>query len=342
MGGPDTIGKHSHNAIPNMPTLGVNERALAFAMLHDRNNSIVQYSVDTADGQRIVPSLSDNEWPALVNKFKSNPKEAIATARLNVFSIQQDTRLSEADRTARIERYVRAFLDLQVKLDIAAFPNIDKPQSGVPEYIPHGLIDMGSDLTQDPARRSREMLHVDKRRMFAQTAKNILKYFQTPNTDSSSDAAKLSVVKNVAALVYTAMPYDKAEAATYHTSKRVVGVHEAFNERLAQCRHHALYTQVMLQALGITSRLFKCDVDFGRGRFESHGANLVRINNKWYILDATNPDVKDGIGEIFMIPMNESDVDPTSLKGKEWVAKKKDGSTVKYRSRNDMYYTIRH
>ena len=342
MGSPETIGKHSRNAIPNIPTLSVNERALAFAMLRNESNSIIQYQVDASDGRRVVPSLSDDSWPTLVNKFKSDPKDAIATARLNIFSIQQDTQLSEPDRTARIERYVRAFLDLQIKLDIAAFPNVDVPQGGVPAYIPHDLIDMGSDRGQDPKRRSREMLHVDKRRMFAQTIKNIIKYFGTPNENSSSDASKLDVVKNVAALVYNAMPYDNASAATYTASKGVVGVHEAFNERLALCRHHALYTQVMLQSLGITSRLFKCELDAGKGVFESHAANLVRINSKWHILDSTNPDNTAGIGEIFILPLNVADADAATLNGKEWSHVRNNGHTWKYRHRNDMYWTIQH
>lgn len=342
MSPPETFGTRSHNATPNMPTLSVNERALAFAMFNNRNNSITQYSVDPTDGNRVVQSIADNDWSALVSKFKSDPKDAIATARLNILSIQQDTKLPEPDRIARIERYVRAFLDLQVKLDIAAFPNVAVPQSGVPAYVPHGLIDMGSSNSQDPNRRAREMLHVDKRRMFAQTIQNIVKYFSTPNDASSSDAAKLSVIKNVAALVYNSMPYDAASAATYTTTKGVVGVHEAFNERLALCRHHALYTQVMLQALGITSRLFKCDAEIGRGVFEPHAANLARVNGVWYILDATNPDSKEGIGEIFMIPMNVANADPATLNGKEWSSVRNDGRTWRYRPRNDMYYTIQH
>lgn len=342
MSSSETIGARSHNTIPNMPTLGVNESALAFAMLKNRDNSIIQYSVDPTDGKRILPSLSDTDWPALVSKFASDPKGAIATARLNIFSIQQDTQLSEPDRKARIERYVRALLDLQVKLDIAAFPNVDTPRSGVPEYIPHGLIDMGSDQTQDPSRRAREMLHVDKQRMFAQTMQNFLKYFSSPLENSSNDTAKLAAVKGVATTVYNAMPYDKAESGTYTASKDVVGVHEVFNERLALCRHHALYTQVMLQALGITSRLLKCDFDTGKGVFESHAANLVRVNSKWYILDATNPDSKDGVGEIFMIPLNETDVSLATLSGKEWSSQRNDGRTWRYRPRNNMHYTIRH
>lgn len=342
MSTPETIGKRTTDAIPNTPMLNVNERALAFAILNERDNSITQYAVDPADGNRVVQSLSDSDWPALVNKFRSDPKDAIATARLNIFSIQQDTKLPEPDRTARIERYVRAFLDLQTKLDIAAFPNFDTPQRGVPVYIPHGLIDMGSDPSQDPKLRSREMLRVDKPRVFAQTTMNFVRYFSTPNEDSSGDAAKLTAIKGVAALVYNAMPYDASSAAAYAAAKEVVGVHEAFTERLALCRHHALYTQVMLQALGITSRVFKCDVDTGKGTFEPHAANLVRINGKWHILDATNPDSKQGVGEIFMIPMNETSVDPGALNGRVWSSQRNDGRTWKYRSRDDMYYTIRH
>jgi hypothetical protein len=342
MPGPDkTIGVPTGESTPKMPTMSVNEKALAFAMLHNRPDSIVRYTVDSKDGNRILEAITDTDWPRLVRLFKSDPKDAIATARLNIFSIRKDLRFPENERKSRIERYVRAFLDLQIKLDIAAFPNSETPQLGVPEYIPHGMIDMGSDNTIDPARREREMLHVDKREMFVQTRQAFIDYFNSDIEDSSTDQAKLATIKGIAITIFKKMPYDLKEAATFNTARKVVGMHDVFNEKLAVCRHHALYTQVMLQACGITSRLFKCDVDF-EAPMGAHAANLVRVNGKWYVLDTTNPDRKGNVGEVFMFPLTETEMTFKTMAGKEWSTVRNNGVVFKYRPRDNMYSIIRH
>lgn len=162
--------------------------------------------------------------------------------------------------------------------------------------------------------------------------------------DSGSTEAKLAIIKAIASSVYSTMQYDYEEKGVAHVNAgRVIGLHETFEDKLAECRHHALYTQVLLQACGITSRLLKCDVDFGNGQLGAHAANIVRVNSKWYLLDATNPDSKDGVGEVFLIPLPERDIDPNSSNAMEWtVPRKKDGKSWKYRSRNNMYSMIRH
>src|ERR1700733_16031842 len=82
------------------PPLSVNENALAFAMLNNVDDSISQYSM-ASDGTHIVQALQGNDWQELVQKFKNEPKDAIAVARKNVFSISLDQRLSKEERAAR-------------------------------------------------------------------------------------------------------------------------------------------------------------------------------------------------------------------------------------------------
>ena len=152
---------------PEAPALSVNEAALAHAILYGKAGSVIDYTID-AGGNRRIQGLRAGEWPALTERFRQDPKDAIGTARLNLFAISKDPNLPENERAARIERYVRAYLDLQIKLDTAAFPDVDQPQRGVPAYIPEGLIDMGSDSRTDPAVRGREMLRVNKKEIFRQ------------------------------------------------------------------------------------------------------------------------------------------------------------------------------
>ena len=121
------------------PTLNVNERALGYAMQHHVADSITNYAMD-ADGTRRLQGLDRDDWTSLVQQFKRDPKEAIATARLNLFSISKDPKLSADERTVRIQRYVRAYLELQVKLDVAAFPD---------NGIPRGSQDLFDDIPRE-------------------------------------------------------------------------------------------------------------------------------------------------------------------------------------------------
>ena len=325
-----------------IPATSVNEKVLAYAMLNDLQDNVVRY-VAGPNGTRVLPTLADSDWNSLVQKFKRDPKDTIAIARKNIFAIPNDAQLAEHERQGRLRRYVKAYLDLQIKLDVAAFPNTNVPQHGVPAYIPDGLVDMGGDSTINPFYRDREKLRVDKAKVFKQVSEHFVKLFSSDVGDSSSTEAKTAIVKGLAKFIYNNMPYDRQNAKSYKKKKRTVGINEILEDKLAVCRHHALYTQVILQACGITSKLLKCDVDFGNGSSGSHAVNVVRINNRWFILDATNPDSSNGVGEVFLASLTDSDIDPNSPTPKEWVVKRKQGDEKwKYRSRNNMFYYIQH
>ena len=47
-------------------------------------------------------------------------------------------------------------------------PNPGQVKKGVPDYIPDGLSDMGSDDEVNPAARSREKIRIDKQKIFEQ------------------------------------------------------------------------------------------------------------------------------------------------------------------------------
>jgi hypothetical protein len=326
----------------NVFPLTVNENALAHAMLNGIGDGIIRYTLD-ARGMRIVQTISDAEWPVLVKKFSADPKTLLGVARQNIFAISKDPQLNQAEKSQRIRRYVRAYLDLQIKLDVQAFENVDTPKQGVPEYVPHGLIDMGSD-DRLQRRTGREMLFVDKSKIFQQSFDQLVEFFSTPVEDATSTETKTKMTKRVAAFVYNSMQYDyDRKGPAGRNAGSLVGVHEAQESKLAQCRHHALYAQVLLQACGITSRLLKCDVGFPGKAPEAHGANVVRINGEWFILDTTNPDHDGKQPEVFMAPLPDTHIDPNSSTGKVWTVQRKyKGETWTYKSRNNMYYRIRH
>ena len=79
------------------------------------------------------------------------------------------------------------------------------------------------------------------------------------------------------------------------------------------------------------------DVDFNEGKLSAHGANVVRVNGSWYLLDTTNPDINEGVGEIYMVPVGERDIDPN--KQYDWqVPRNNQAETWRYRSRSNMYH----
>jgi transglutaminase-like putative cysteine protease len=134
------------------------------------------------------------------------------------------------------------------------------------------------------------------------------------------------------------MPYDYQKINPYPNLGKSVLITEPFDRKLAVCRHHALYTQVLLQSFGITSRLLKCNLGVGQEKGEPHACNLVRVNGKWSILDATNPEVNKGVGEVFLTPIPGTDID-TNKYNYTWQVQCKKGQDIRtYQSRHNMFY----
>ncbi len=104
-----------------------------------------------------------------------------------------------------------------------------------------------------------------------------------------------------------------------------------------------MYSQVLLQAFGLTTRLLKCDVDLA-GTKGRHVANLVRVNGEWFIVDSTNPDVDSGdINTMFLKPIGHGDID-TTRKNYTWKVPHGDPINVltfTYTSHNEMYSRIK-
>jgi hypothetical protein len=123
------------------------------------------------------------------------------------------------------------------------------------------------------------------------------------------------------------MPYDRVNFGNEMGSNSVMLQYfvEPEDGPKAVCRHQALYTQVLLQAFGMTSRLLKCYLGGG-----AHAANLVRINYQWHILDTTN-DIFEPI-EDEEIDLNNNDY--------TWCVES-DGAIFEYISRKDMYFRIK-
>lgn len=327
---------------PNYPELSLQEKVLAEGMLTEQKSNSINYQLDS-DGSKIVSAMAENKMRYLVAKFKHDPKETLAYGRLNLLSIEADKRVQDKnDRDSRVKRYLSAFLDLQIKLDKFAHPPDDVVHNFVPTYIPDNLTDMGSDRNVDPRNRSdREKIRINKSEIFRK-AKPLFEQIYTEDLDGKDLREwKESVVKKVAMFVHDSMPYNTEHRPHSSVYGRSIGIVEIIDSRLAVCRHHALMTQVLLQSFGLTSRLLKCDVAFDADRYLSaHAANLVRIDNQWYLLDTTNPDVKDGKKDVFLRKITEKDIDLNTKKYYWEFIRNKDGKKYRYQSRDNMYFKV--
>lgn len=334
------LKENYHPEIINQePDLSLQESVIALGMLNGDKTNTTRYNMDSS-GLKKVNSIEARDVQGLIEKFRKDPKTILAIGRENIFAINQDTNLSEYERNDRLKRYIKAFLTLQIKLDRLAFPpNPGNIIKGIPNYIPDGLSDMGSDDRTDPLVRDREKIRIDKSKIYEQANELFEKVFSASTKDMSSTSIKKFIVKWVNYFVYTNMPYDWKNFGPTD-SKKSLTLDSIFDEKLAVCRHQALYTQVLLQAFGLTSRLMKCNVDFDDGDgSEAHVANLVRIDSKWYLLDVTNPIVNNGEAKMFIKPIQESQIDLNN-NTYSWIFNSDSGKKRNYRSRNNMYYRI--
>lgn len=321
--------------------LTVQERILGNGMLY-RTNATTAYTI-SRDGSRVNPNaINANEFSALVQTFRANPAFHLAHARENLRAIMHDKKLKPEERVDRVKRYVDAYLELQVKLDRAAFPPDERVHAGVPSYIPDGLSDMGSDQTVDPRQRSREKIRVDKAKIFEKAKPLFYEIFSAQfDNKVSSEQWKEYVAKRIGHYVYTSMPYNYQQRAHPRQGDRSIRLDEVEEERLAVCRHHALVTQVLNQSFGITSLLMKSDVTFGAMPAGPHANNLVRIEGKWHLMDSTAPEIKrDGKGEIFLKRISEKDID-LNARPYRWRFQEEGGRAREYTSRSNMYFRVR-
>lgn len=327
------------------PVLSTQEQVLAHALLKDDKTATVSY-LENERGQRMTLKFLPENWQALITKFKTNPKETLAMGRYNLYAILQDPKVfSRDERNERLGRYLEAFNGLQVKIDRSAYPpNPDTIQEGVPPYVMDGLSDLGQDKDPDPNNRSREKIRVDKERILKEAATMttaIYKHLADNKIDQQSDEGKGYILEQVLRYVHDLMPYDHDGKITRQIKGGSILLHDVIKERMAVCRHHALVTQVLLQSFGLTSRLLKCM--YGAYIPEPHAANLVRINNVWHLVDATNPNSdENGRTTPFIEPLSEKTID-TNTHNYVWTPEatmygKK--QTRSYQSRHNMYYRI--
>ncbi|MBI2103830.1 transglutaminase domain-containing protein, partial [Candidatus Woesebacteria bacterium] len=207
-----------------------------------------------------------------VDEYKRDPiRYAADNARFleEAFSTQA---ITEERRNKLLDKY----LSLIIKYDRQAWKPFDEPKNGYPEYLSDGFSNLGSDVEVDSKKRwGREKLNVDKAEIFSQSRDFLRKTI----ADALDDLEK---VKAVASYVYNNIRYGDPFALIPEGQSIVISKY--LDEGLGVCRHQAMYTQVLLQTLGVRSMLFPNKLNGGK-----HLSNLVLIGDTWFLLDVTSP-----------------------------------------------------
>lgn len=282
------MARHALKQRPPHETLTLQESALASSMLHKIGDATVRFAIHNGIRVHNTERLDEDAYSRLVAEFSQDPKDSLAFARESLLAISKDDRLTEGQKSARLDRYLDAYTDLTVKLDHDAFPPSDGVRVGVPDYIPDGFVDMGSDSSTEVSARGREMVKVDKAAIFDRYKPLLKDIFSHDYEGHSSDEKKQQMISKLYWGVYGEINYNKGRA------DQMKGIVNLGDISEGVCRHIALTFQVLAQATGLTSRLLKCDTaiedESGRVQGGRHAANMVRVNYKWYIVDPTNPD----------------------------------------------------
>lgn len=275
-------------------SLSVQERTLAYAMLHRIGDATLRFTMGGVSGDEAQElSFAGGDYTSLRQAFAADPKEALAWARESLFAISADKRLSEPTRSRRLSHYLEAYSNLTLRLDHAVFPESPTPHRGIPGYIPDGLVDLGKYSTVREAQTEREQVWVDKRAILEKYRPVLTKIFSQDYSRATSTQKKLYMANELAKAVYFEMP--AAEAG--RTGNAFLGTGRVRLSELSEgvCRHQSLVFQVLGQAVGLTIRQARGDMQYvdqetGRKIQMRHATNIMRVNGQWYIYDVSNPD----------------------------------------------------
>ena len=314
--------------------LSLQQKVLWYWAVYKDDTAVVSYSKDITGTKRLSKVLKQEDEMRLLNDFYKDPKEVLAYCRTALQRIAKDENLWVMERFERSERYIGQYLDLIIKLDAEAFAHDpQKIYKWIPDYIPDGFVDMWADKVLDTDRRhGREKIIINKKQIFYEEKELLYKILSSPSMTKKDMISNIFYV--VANKEYN---YDVANNILWGQS---IQMHDIIKKQLLICRHKALLFQILAQTCWLTSRLLKCDVVYPNGWW-SHVANLIRLDYKRYLLDATAwTRIINGKKMYYIVPIPEQEIDLNKNTYKREI-KNDNGIMHEYISRNNAYYQVR-
>jgi len=316
--------------------LSLQQKVLWYWALYNDDTSGISYQKDAAGTKSLSKTLRTKEEEIqLLKKFYDDPKTVLAYCRSTLKRIASDTKLSDTEKKERSERYIGQYLDFIIQLDKEAFVHDPKKiYDWIPDYIPDGFVDMWSDYRLDTNfRNNREKIIVRKNDIFWKERELLYKILSSPSM------SKKDMISHIFYEV-SKKEYNHNVAKNWLWWKSI-NLDKIIDDDLLVCRHKALLFQILAQACWFTSRLLKCDVFFPPNTKGPHAANLIRLDNKRYLLDATIWTITTNENKkkycIVPIPQNEIDLNTHKYDREIETNNKK----LEYTSRNNLFYQIR-
>jgi len=286
----------------------------------------------TADINKIETTLSPDNLEKITHEFKENPEKIIKILIENLRAIATNNNYSKQTQKQELNLYYDAWVDLLIRFDDKVFPKTNplKVYSGVPDYIHEGLVDMGFNPNLDK-RNSREKIYVEKENIL-RGSKNLLIHTLKEGLNEKQ------TIRLIAEAIYEKMPLDYIKRGNNFGDKTIKLLEDVIQSSTpkAVCRHHSLTAQVLIQSTGLISRLLKCSVHENGNLLGYHSANLVNVQNEWYLLDITMPTKINGRKK-FAFKVPDKNID-TNKNNYSWTNPE---TRIEYRSKNDMFYRIK-
>lgn len=250
--------------------LSVQQRALAYAALWGDTHAPNKY-VKKNGVKALERVIKEEHLAHLVEAHKIAPYEILKKVADTI------TNLERTDK-GRVNRYLNAAYQLQVFLDMQAYPQREI-REGKQFYIPHNFIDLETSKETNPSLREQDQLLLNKNYFHK-------KYHDTITHILSKERSQLEQALHVAVHVYN-NPTSKESP----TGKIKAVINEIGQASNPASRSHALITQAALQTLGIKSILYKNEFQNNTST-SSHTANIIKVDNTLHLLDVSNPDVR--------------------------------------------------
>lgn len=257
------------------------QRVLANSMLHHLGaRATLDYIHMPGQRYPMHAQFDEKDFVHLRDRFTRQPQQTLASARESLIAINTDNRLSENQRSRRLDRYMEAYCNLVLTLDHTVFPDTlpGRRNQGSLHYIPDGYIDMG----RSPG--AREQISVDKAKIFEKHYHELKELLSNDYSSMDAAAQESLLADSLSYLVTNKMRYNEKSV---QRMKGIVPLH-SMNEGV--CRHQALEFQVLAQAIGLQSRIIKCHAKFDDGDPGSHAINVVQTGDRWQLYDISVPE----------------------------------------------------
>lgn len=248
-------------------------RAVALVDEDYLNNS---FYLDPKTGKRIAHELDEEELSRFLAAWAVAPLECVRIMNRAIGKLPSSS--------SRMDRYVRAAVDLEVLMDQQSWIGDEKVYQGIPDYLMHGYTDMGTKASPTE-RRGREKIKVDKVRMASRLAECKRRGIA---------AGEDQDVKPLLAWYYNSVRSDiefnerGVDKLSRDFGNESIVLSEYLEKGLGVCRHLAIFFQLYLQEAGIDGRVVKGNLQFYifKGR---HAWNLVRMRDRCLLIDVTHP-----------------------------------------------------